>query len=391
LYLVSYSEFEDEYDEEDDETNDGYNAETRTAMNRAITIFCDSEFRLTIPINKSIDLVDAPLENLGKFSLYDLLVIRIDESGHALDSLSVPILCIDREKPSNLSIDLYDGMVLLQFSCSTIDLVNTAKSVKFDVPQSAEHSNKDINYNDNFKEGSKESFHPIIDHHHYLYEESKNIPFVTETTVKFWFQPNLKWKLSDLTSLLTNLIHWIDTSPILVMKSIRIIKIYTMYMVEAMRFGFIVFRDLSLDSFTLVNTTISNILVRLDEHLESLETTLLELWKILYEYIRENHPMIDRVNMTILNQLLSLSVHARKMTMFILKPFLSTSLHVATPIFRTVDPLISPYVQSVTDYADQSLQKYKFVHGLSVKLVNVTRKSIATLSEQSNKNDKDDK
>jgi hypothetical protein len=105
--------------EVDDDDDDNDQDTIASIENATLSIFCGANERLKVPIEISASNGETEYASIGKFHMFEevSVVLATDtlDSHDVVDKISIPIICLDRKKPSDLTLEELDLLFTISF------------------------------------------------------------------------------------------------------------------------------------------------------------------------------------------------------------------------------------------------------------------------------------
>lgn len=295
-------------------------------------IYCGAEERLKVSVDTTTEYGETEFFSLGKFNIYDevAVILSVDsiDSNTILDKIAVPVICLDKAKPSDL----------------TLEEINKVFTISFKIlpPPPAEFHDSE----ESLSIGAKKDMLPSTS-----IRQINNASIGTKPTK----EPNkLSVRLSDIYTLLRSFVIQLSTSVSSASIALETIQLLTQYMFNTSRIAVHIILDLGLESIKAIDTTIYESLATIDDGLAFYRSVVVDCLTSVFDRLKLDLPELHRSGQEIIANA------ARPWIRFpvrITKPLLKIAISTAQPFMDISKPfIIDPSIQQIMSLRDRIIE-----------------------------------
>lgn len=339
--------------EVDDDNDDDNDQDTIASIeNATLSIFCGANERLKVSIDVSASNGETEYSSIGKFHMFEevSVVVATDtlDSHDVVDKVSIPIICLDRNKPSDLTLEELDLMFTISFKVLPL-------------PPS-EYIDNALGTATSAKETSKRTLRTPV----------KTIEVPSSTTTQLSIQPSpsslqpnqsnrrhgaLVVRLSDIYMLMRGLMRSLAVSNFQVaVASMETLQSLTQHLLATSRVLVSISMDIGMEVLQAIDETIIESLTALDDTLAAYRDVVANCLRAVFE-----HLSIENIERSAENLLTNWTRQFIRFPVRWTKPVLKLAVGTATPVFQLAKPfVIDPHLEHAR-IARQHLINYPIV------------------------------
>lgn len=346
------------------ETGENYDEDESLASfdNTTMSIYCGAEERLRVPIDMMSDYGETEFHSLGNFYIHEEVTIVLSsdtiEAHNILDKISVPIICLDKNKPSDLTIEHFDRVFTITFKFLPPPPAEFRDSEYFPLPS----TNRNLS--------PQKSVRSLVD--------ERNSPAKPPTASTEARANKLSVRLSDIYSLIRSMVIALSTSVNTASIAVETIQLLTSYIFDSSRIGLQIVIDIGWESMKAVDATIFESLSLIDESLELYRKVAIDCLHSVFARLKLDAAQLEKTGKLMLANFAGSWI---RFPVRMTRPLLNFALNTALPVYKLSQPLIDPSIDRLAMLRNRIVE-YPLVGSVVIEAENVVNFARNEISEE---------